>query len=270
MRRIVHAALDFQVDGPARIVLAVAAARCVGLQIEETMRITRDGEDVGVGDVQEVQDTHDGVLHVLDATPGAYRMRYEATVSGYEEDGDEGTGAQLGNQVPSRYAESDRLFGVAAELFGDLDGVELVLAVRQWVQRRTAYVSGSSRPTDGALDTFLLGNGVCRDFAHLAIAILRARGVPARLIAVYAPGLDPMDFHAVVEVYVEGAWHTVDATGLAPRQSLLRVATGRDAADTSFMTSFGGPVTLNAITVGAVIDGQLPQDNHTGLVRLSR
>lgn len=267
MERSVHAALDFQVGGAAQIVLAIATARCAGLRIEETMRITRDGNDV---EAQEVQDTRDGVLHVFDAEPGSYLVRYEATVHGYEEKGDEGTGALLGNQVPSRYAESDRLFGVAAELFGHLQGRELVLAVRQWVQARTAYVAGSSRPTDGALDTFLLGNGVCRDFAHLAIAVLRARGVPARLVAVYAPGLDPMDFHAVVEVHVDGVWHTVDATGLAPRQSLLRVATGRDAADTSFMTSFGGPVTLTAITVGAVIEEQLPQDNHTGLVQLGR
>ncbi len=267
MRRTVHAALGFQVGGAARIVLAIAAARCNGLSIDETMAIRLDGRPVGA---QEVRDTRDGVLHVLDAGPGTYEIRYEATVDGYEQDDDEGTGALLGNQVPSRYAESDRLFGIAAELFGHLEETELVLAVREWVQRRTAYISGSSRVTDGALDTFLLGSGVCRDFAHLAIAILRARGVPARLVAVYAPGLDPMDFHAVVEVHVDGRWQAVDATGLAPRQSLLRVATGRDAADTSFMTSFGAAVTLDSIEVGAVVDGQLPGDNHTGLVQLGR
>lgn len=267
MERTVSAALDFRVEGPARIVLAVAAARCRGLQIDETMDISCDGAAISP---QEVQDTRNGVLHVFDAEPGFYQVRYDAAVSGYEQDDDEGTGALLGNQVPSRYAESDRLFGVAAERFGGVDGVDLVLAVRAWVQGRTAYVAGSSRPTDGALDTFLLGNGVCRDFAHLAIAVLRARGVPARLVAVYAPGLNPMDFHAVVEAHVEGAWRTVDATGLAPRQSLLRVATGRDAADTSFMTSFGGAVVLNAITVSATVDGALPQDNHTGLVQLGR
>ncbi len=102
------------------------------------------------------------------------------------------------------------------------------------------YVPGSSLPTDGAVRTFLGRQGVCRDYAHLCIALLRAMNVPARLAAVFAPGLSPMEYHAVCEAYLEpsdghaGGWYVVDATKLAPRQSLLRVATGRDAADTAF------------------------------------
>jgi len=96
---------------------------------------------------------------------------------------------------------------------------------------------------------------VCRDFAHLVVALLRAVKVPARLVSVYAPGLSPMDFHAVAEAFVEGQWRVVDATLLAPRQSRVRITTGRDAADTAFLDNHKGGITLNDIAVTAVVDG---------------
>ena len=96
---------------------------------------------------------------------------------------------------------------------------------------------------------------MCRDFAHLVVALLRAVKVPARLVSVYAPGLSPMDFHAVAEAFVEGQWRVVDATLLAPRQSRVRITTGRDAADTAFLDNHKGGITLNDIAVTAVVDG---------------
>ena len=150
-----------------------------------------------------------------------------------------------------------------------MTGRDLLDAVSSWVGVRLAYVSGSSRPTDGAVDTYLARQGVCRDFAHLAIALLRARNVPARLAAVYAPGLSPMDFHAVAEAWVEEAWHVVDPTSLAPRQSMVRIATGRDAADTAFMSVYAGLVDLVSVEVSAVVDGELPRDDATTLCTLS-
>ena len=81
------------------------------------------------------------------------------------------------------------------------------------------YVPGSSDPINGAVDSLLAGAGVCRDFAHLVVALLRAVNVPARVVSVYAPGLYPMDSHAVAEAFVEGRWRVVDGTLLAPRQS---------------------------------------------------
>jgi transglutaminase-like putative cysteine protease len=110
--------------------------------------------------------------------------------------------------------------------------------------------------------------GVCRDFAHLTVALLRACGVPARLVAVYAPGLSPMDFHAVTEALVDGAWRVVDPTLLAPRSSLVRIATGRDAADTAFLTNQGGDLTFVEQEVSAVVEGDLPDDDVTALVSL--
>ena len=95
---------------------------------------------------------------------------------------------------------------------------------------------------------------MCRDYAHLVLALLRARDVPARLVAVYAPGLSPMDFHAVVEAWVDGEWRLLDATGLAPRASMLRIATGRDAADTAFLSVHHGQADLLTMSVVAVVD----------------
>ena len=137
----------------------------------------------------------------------------------------------------------------------------------RWVHDKLTYVSGASTGTDSALDTLLARQGVCRDFAHLCIALLRAQGVPARLAAVYAPGLTPMEFHAVCEALVDGVWWVVDATGHAPRQSLLRIATGRDAADTAFLTNFGAEVELTAIEVTAVAE-QFELDDPSLLTQL--
>src|SRR4029078_10336117 len=98
----------------------------------------------------------------------------------------------------------------------------------------------------------LAGAGGCGASSHLPIALLRALDVPARLAAVYAPGLDPMDFHAVAEAYIEHAWQVVAATTLAPRSTLLRISTARDAADTAFLSSYGGLVSLESVEVTAV------------------
>jgi transglutaminase-like putative cysteine protease len=168
---------------------------------------------------------------------------------------------------PSRYCESDSLSPTArAEFFG-LSGPTLLRAVTDWVWARIAYVSGSSLPTDGATHTLLGRRGVCRDFAHLTIAMLRAMEVPARMVSVYAPGLSPMDFHAVVEAWMDGQWWVLDSTRLAPRQTMVRIATGRDAADTAWLTSNWTDLAVLSmlVTVGA---DSLPFDDGYQLVQL--
>jgi len=139
--------------------------------------------------------------------------------------------------------------------------------VSSWVGSRLSYVPGSSLPTDGAVQTLLGREGVCRDYAHLVIALLRALDVPARLVSVYAPGLSPMDFHAVAEAHLEGQWYVVDATTLAPRTSLVRIATGRDASDTAFLNVHHGYADLDELEVTAVAD-VLPDDDVRDLVML--
>jgi transglutaminase-like putative cysteine protease len=110
---------------------------------------------------------------------------------------------------------------------------------------------------------------VCRDYAHLVAALCRAVDVPARVVAVYAPGLSPMDFHLVVEAAVDGGWRVWDATRLAPRPTLVRIATGRDAADVALATTISGRCALIGTQITAVAPGRLPVDDHHALRTLS-
>jgi transglutaminase-like putative cysteine protease len=143
---------------------------------------------------------------------------------------------------PSRYCPSDLIRGKAWELFGHLSGAPAIAAgVRDWIASHIAYVSGSSGETSSALDTYDRRQGVCRDFAHLGIAFCRALNLPARYATVYAARLHPPDFHACFEVFIDGWWLLFDATGLAPLNGLVRIATGRDAADAAVCTIFGNP-----------------------------
>lgn len=258
--------------GAAQHALMVAVARVPGLRVADSLHASLDGEPL---EAVPVPGPHHAVVHLLDlpaSTPAdapltvAYRARVEGTPSAGSNTSD--VYELLAYLRPSRYAESDHLSATARSEFGGVGGTELVAAVTAWVRRRLAYVPGASRATDGAVETLLARAGVCRDFAHLVVALLRALDVPARLVAVYAPGLSPMDFHAVAEAWVEGEWHVVDATGLAPRQSLVRIATGRDAADTAFLSSYGAPARLDRLDVLAVVDGDLPLDDHRSLMRL--
>lgn len=113
-----------------------------------------------------------------------------------------------------------------------------ILAIRDWINAHVAYQPVSDAATT-ATDTFVGRAGVCRDFAHLMIALARAAGVPARFVSAYAWQLDPPDFHAVAEVWLDNRWHLIDATGLAPEASLVRIVRSSDAVDASFMTIFG-------------------------------
>jgi transglutaminase-like putative cysteine protease len=164
--------------------------------------------------------------------------------------------------------EADVAEAFAKAEFHDLEGLALLEAISSWVGRRVAYLTGSSRPTNGAVSTLLARQGVCRDFAHLVVALLRGCDVPARLASVYAPGLQPMDFHAVAEGLVDGRWLVTDATLLAPRSTLVRIATGRDAADTAFLTTTGASVELTSLEVHATSDGLLPDDDLRQPVQL--
>ncbi|MGH3425532.1 MAG: transglutaminase-like domain-containing protein [Nocardioidaceae bacterium] len=261
MLRRVNVRLELDVAEPAELILSIAVARDGGYEsIAEELSVTADGEPVRA---QEVIDAHGGVLHVLRPRSAArFVVDYTARVAGKAASPPVDELDLIHYRRPSRYVESDELLATAAAELRGRSGAELLDTVTDWVHRRLAYVSGSSRPTDGAVRTFLSRQGVCRDFAHLTIAMLRACDVPARLASVYAPGLSPMDFHAVTEAYVEDRWHVVDPTMLAPRSSLLRIATGRDAADTAFLTTYEGVVTLRGMQVGAVVDPELPADDR--------
>jgi transglutaminase-like putative cysteine protease len=141
--------------------------------------------------------------------------------------------------MPSRYCPSDRHDNFVATRFDAKTPGDRILQMAEWIYSHVAYAPG--RPGNGgsATDTFITRHGVCRDFAHLLITFARAADVPARMVSAYALDINPPDFHAVVEVYLDGRWHLVDPTRLVPEQNLVRIAVGRDATDISFMTIFG-------------------------------
>lgn len=269
VKRTVTSHLDLGLSGPVRLVFAVAAAQ--GSPFEsQSLSISVDGSPVTP---RELVDITGNRMHVLDASGQQVVMDYEAVVTGAAPAPPVDDFDLITYLRPSRYCESDSLAPTAAAEFGGLEGRELLAAVTDWVSRMLTYVPGSSLPTDGAVRTFLARQGVCRDYAHLCIALLRSMNVPARLAAVFAPGLSPMEYHAVCEAYLPEAdgrtagWYVVDATRLAPRQSLLRVATGRDAADTAFLTNYGANVSLDGLEVTAVVD-DFATDDGSQLLQL--
>lgn len=141
--------------------------------------------------------------------------------------------------MPSRFCPSDRFADVIAAEFSGLEGGALALALRDWVAAHLTYEPGASHAGTCASDTFIQRRGVCRDFAHLLITLARAASIPARYVSGYAPGVTPPDFHAVAELYLGGAWHVLDATGMASAEDLVLIGVGRDAADIPFLSSFG-------------------------------
>ena len=256
-----------EVHQPLRMVLQVAVDDPGPAKLDESLRVTLDGAPL---EATEIQIAGEGRIHLLRPDTGIVTVEYEATVTGAADPFPVSAADRIIYLRPSRYAESDRLGAMAQAEFAGVTGApDLLAAVSSWVGSRLDYVPGSSGPTDGAVDTMLQRSGVCRDYAHLVIALLRGLDVPARLAAVYAPGLDPMDFHAVAEAVVDDQWRVVDATLLAPRSSLLRIATGRDAADTAFLSTYGGAADLLEYEVTAVIDPYLPTDDISALVSLT-
>lgn len=170
-----------------------------------------------------------------------------------------------GEAVPylfdSRYCPGDRLQSFVASEFGDAPGGPKVVAMRNWIAGNFAYTPGSSTPTTTALDSFVERRGICRDYAHVMIAFARGAGIPARFVSCYAPDVTPQDFHAVAEVFLAdpstpggGAWYLVDATDMADPSEVVKIGIGRDAADVSFMTSFG-PVEFLDKTVSVTRGG---------------
>lgn len=263
MERTVRSSLTGDVTEAAEVVLSIAVAH--GPVVSEKLSVTVGGARLEVG---ELIAGHGTRLHTVQAPVGRLNVEYGATVTGPGPVSGFDPVERILYLRPSRYCGSDTLAAVATDRFGHLHGKDLLDAVTSWVGTHLAYVSGSSRPTDSAIDTYLSRVGICRDFAHLVITMLRACGMPARLAAVYAPGLSPMDFHAVAEALIDEQWWVVDATTLAPRSSLVRIATGRDAADTAFMTVTRGAVELVSINVEATVD-QLPADDVDELVALT-
>jgi transglutaminase-like putative cysteine protease len=258
--RFVSAHLEVYVSDEADIVLAIAVAEEYE-PVDEQLLVSVDGFALEVAKF--------GQLHFLtNVRPGLLLIDYRATVVGVVPPAASHFHDVFQYIRPSRYCESDRLSPLARAEFDGLTGADLLAGVSSWVGTNIAYVPGSSRPIDGAVATLLSREGVCRDFAHLTTALLRANGVAARVVSVYAPGLYPMDFHVVTEALIDGAWFVVDPTCLAPRSSLVRIASGADASDVAFLTTLRGGVELNYVSVTATTNTALERDDVNVLTHL--
>lgn len=190
----------------------------------------------------------------LSAAAGPLTVRYSATVDVHHHCDDPAQlcevpvrllpAAVLPFLVPSRYCQSDRLQRLALKEFGSMPpGYGRAQAICDWVNERVTFTSNSSTAETSALDTLIDEAGVCRDFAHLMIALCRAVNLPARFVSGIDygadPALGPLDFHAYVEVFLGERWYMFDPSGNAIPMGFVRMATGRDAADCAFATMFG-------------------------------
>jgi transglutaminase-like putative cysteine protease len=242
--------LSYQVESPAEFIFNLHAARTPQQRVvAESFAVTPP-----VPVTLEDDPDNGNRLARLSATPGVLGVRYAGTVeiSQYLEERDRVVAtpvadipaAALHFLLPSRYCQVDRVQALAWQEFGHLaPGCGQVDAVCAWVRARTQFQPGTSSINTSALETLEHGAGVCRDFAHLTIALLRALNYPARFVTGVdygaAASLGPPDFHAYVEAYLGERWYLFDPTDISPITGLLRIGTGRDAADVSFATMFG-------------------------------
>ena len=163
--------------------------------------------------------------------------------------------------LQSRYCPSDRMVEKALAVVGDArPGYAQAERIRAWIQQHLAYRYGVSSASTDALDTLEHGAGVCRDFAHVGIALCRSLQIPARMVVGYLHGLVPMDLHAWFEAFIGGRWFTFDATEDVTRGNRIVVAYGRDAADVALATLFGNFTLQNMhVTVTPVYNAQPTQ-----------
>lgn len=218
--------------------------------------------------VDEFVDFYGNPIKRLVPAVGALTIRYDAVCAVPDEADPDGSGVAqslieeipgelLHFTLPSRYCLSDQLMGAAWELFGQTEpGWARVQAICDWVHDNVTFKYGSSTPLTTALDVFNNRVGVCRDFAHLAVAFCRAMNIPARYVFGYLPDLyvpppsDPMDFAAWIEVWLGDRWWTFDPRNNARRVGRVLIGRGRDALDVAMVTTFG-PAEFRSMTVWA-------------------
>jgi transglutaminase-like putative cysteine protease len=200
--------------------------------------------------VVEYTDSYGNLCQRLVVPPGSFRVRTTAGVeTGDEIDVQPGAPFVLVQNLPdsvlqfllpSRYCQSDRLADLAIKIVGDnAPGYDQVEAIRCWIQMNVEYRYGTSDASTSAVETAQKLEGVCRDFAHLGIALCRSLNIPARMVVGYLYELEPMDLHAWFEAFVGDRWYTFDATQKEPRGNRIAIAYGRDAADVALATQFG-------------------------------
>ncbi|MDD5275097.1 MAG: transglutaminase family protein [Methylovulum sp.] len=267
--------LTYSVAKPTSFLFNVAAARTAHQTIsEETVQLSPAIQyEAGSLGTEAIQ------VYRLTVEPCDLYLQYRAHVDLrpeiYDTEGIVETGySQLPNEVlpylnPSRYCESDRLAHFAMRTFGNVPpGFSRVTAICDWINSHLDYQSGSSGESTSACEVLIQRVGVCRDYAHLAIALCRALCIPARYISGYAVALQPPDFHGFFEAYLGFRWYLFDATRMAPVEGFVRIGTGRDAADAPFATLIG-EATLTTMAVWAEQTTLAPTDQPASQTAVS-
>ena len=175
----------------------------------------------------------------FDTAPGAYFVEIQNLPE-----------SVLAYLLPSRYCESDRFGDLARDIAGGVQpGYDQVASIDRWVRNSIRYTPGSSPFPVSATEVNMRGEGVCRDLAHIGVALCRSISIPARLVVGYLYGLYPMDLHAWFEAYVGGRWYTFDPTQNQMKGGRIAIAYGRDAADVSIFNQFGAGEILSSLVV---------------------
>lgn len=256
MKFKIHSAISYKVSMPTTFIFNVHALRTASQQIIDesltiTPPITTEEFSYNSGNSRFVRLKADGNT--------TFDISYSATVDTSYKVIDQGEQletvpvVELDGDIipflfPSRYCQSDKLQKLAYKEFGKIENIySRVLAITDWIYNNVEYISGSTNSQTSAFDTITERAGVCRDFAHLGIALCRALSIPARYFTGYAFKLNPPDFHACFEAYIGGNWIIFDATRLVPLNGLVKIATGRDAADAAVCSIFGNAKSTNIV-----------------------
>lgn len=258
MKLRVRSELVYRFDPPMDAIFQIHVAHWPGQQIlEETLALTpavpfRVDETVDFG-TRPLRARLSGEVTVLyEALVDNGRLT-ELSSAAVQHDWAELPVEVLTYLWPSRYCPSDQFGRFVEREFGTLTGGTRVRAIVAWIAENVDYRFGVSDGETTAARTFIDRAGVCRDFTHLGITLCRAAGIPARAVSAYAFQLAPPDFHAVFEVWLSDGWWLIDPTGLAPIAGLVRIASGRDAADIAFLSTRDAcEMVRQSVTVEAV------------------
>jgi len=256
----VGCALHYHVDEPAPVLLMVQPRLAAG-----QVMVTQQFEiDTGV-QIEQLHDSHGNQLLRLMLLPGLNRLRHDAVL--FVPDNDNAAGLPIAGPaimaaslpmdvlrytLPSRFCESDKLGARASELFGhQVPGLATAHAICDWTHRNIEYRYGSGDASLSACDAMARGYGVCRDFAHVMVALCRALDIPARYVAGYMPLFEAgdtdigLDFHAYVEAWIDGGWQVFDPRHNRPHVGRVKIAHGMDAVDCAFATIYGQASTVH-------------------------
>jgi len=251
MKLNIHVVADLLLPAPTPTILQIEAAEVAGAQ-------TLENPVVMIGPPAESEpfrDFYDNPCRRVLLPEGNVQLEYSVTIEQpdaqfpplrpVEADALHLPTSTLLYTLPSRYCQSDKLVAMAFDLFGEVaPGFARVQTIANWINEHITYQYGVSDTGTSAYDTATQRIGVCRDFAHLGISFCRALNIPARYVSGYCLGLDPPDFHAYFQAYLDGRWVSFDATERQPRPALVQIAIGRDAADCAWSTFYGYGETL--------------------------